>query len=120
VCDHRHVGLRWPKLLPPADLAGGRLIGYEPDKNLYDGAAEVCSNGFFDVDNTPAWDTWVAYVAEPSGPEYLLSWIPPALLDLANGGVDANPEVCIWWLDEEKPGLWQMLVAAAIAPGGES
>src|SRR5262249_31379997 len=39
------------------DLAGGRLLAYYPDTNLFDGAAEEESGGFFDVDNIPPWDT---------------------------------------------------------------
>jgi hypothetical protein len=38
-------------------LAGGRLLAYFPDDDLSDGAAEAETNGFFDVHNTPPWDT---------------------------------------------------------------
>jgi hypothetical protein len=41
------------------DLCGGRLVAYFPDDNLFDGAAEAESQGFFDVDNIPPYDTWV-------------------------------------------------------------
>jgi hypothetical protein len=40
-------------------LLGGRLMVYFPDAALADGAAEVQSRGFFDVHNTPPWDTWI-------------------------------------------------------------
>ena len=46
------------------DLAEGRLMVYFPDADLCDGAAEAESDGFFDVFNTPPWDTWVAYFEE--------------------------------------------------------
>lgn len=86
-------------------LAGGRLLVYFPDGNLADGAAEVQSEGFFDVDNTPPWDTWVALGTEPTARDvnhrvYLITWVPAPLLDLAAHGIAVNPEVCICWLED--------------------
>lgn len=93
--------------MPAQDLAGGRLLIYAPDENLCDGLAEEESAGFFDINNTPAWDTWICYVQEQQNPNpyfgsfrgYLIAWIPPALMDLAEGGIRVNPEQCIDWLD---------------------
>jgi hypothetical protein len=42
-------------------LAGGRLLAFALDHTLSDGAAYVATNGFFDGDNIPAWDTWITY-----------------------------------------------------------
>ena len=87
------------------DLLGGRLVVYFPDANLCDGAAEAASNGFFDVENTPPWDTWVAlgsdpgHDKDPSYGTYLISWVPPQLIALASAGIDVNPEECIVWLE---------------------
>jgi hypothetical protein len=47
------------------DLAGGRLLLFEPDETLSDGGAAVCSRRFFDDDNVPPWDCWVLYVSDP-------------------------------------------------------
>ena len=74
------------------DLQSGRLLLYAPDENLFDGAAQVQSKGFFTVDNIPPWDTWVCFFEQ-----YLVSWVPPALLELADAGVDLNPEQCSLW-----------------------
>lgn len=76
-------------------LEGGKLLLYAPDENLFDGAAEYSSRGFFDVDNIPPWDTWICLFEE-----YVLSWVPPQLLDLANAGIEVNPEQCILWAPE--------------------
>ena len=73
----------------------GRLIVYAPQDNLSDGAAEVQSLGFFDVDNVPPWDTWVTMAGK-----YLLAWVPPQMLKFANAGVEVNPEECIKWADD--------------------
>ena len=85
----------------PKDLGGGRLLAYFPDANLCCGAAEDETNGFFDVDNVPAWDTWVAYFAggkRHSYTSYLISWIPPQFVELVSRGIHVNPEECIVWL----------------------
>jgi hypothetical protein len=71
---------------------GGRLLLYTPSENLACGAAEASSNGFFDVNNVPPWDIWVHF-SEGT----LVSWIPPALLDVAQMGIYVNPEACIRW-----------------------
>jgi hypothetical protein len=71
---------------------GGRLLLYSPSENLACGAAEVSSNGFFDVNNIPPWDIWVDFSAGT-----LVSWVPPALLDVAQMGIYVNPEACIRW-----------------------
>lgn len=89
-----HSERRYPSSLL-GSLEGGRLLLYAPDENLFDGAAQYSSKGFFDVNNVPPWDTWVCFFEQ-----YLVSWIPPQLVELANQGIDANPEGCILWARE--------------------
>lgn len=91
-----------------ASLAGGRLLLFDPDASLFDGAAEAASKGFFDPDNIPARDTWVYYdIDEGSSYEqpfhtFLVSWVPETFVNLVQGGVDVNPESCIRWTTEIK------------------
>lgn len=74
---------------------------YLPDLDLACGASEVESCGFFDVHNTPPWDCWVALrEAEPDLGQYLVCWVPPSLVAVANAGIWVNPEQCIRWLDD--------------------
>jgi hypothetical protein len=75
------------------DLAGGRLLYYEPDRNLACGAACLSSGGFFDVNNVPPWDTWLCLTEDG----VLVSWVPPDLVDRVAAGIEVNPEVCIQW-----------------------
>jgi hypothetical protein len=77
-----------------SDVRAGKLLLYAPEENLADGAARYASNGFFDNDNVPPWDTWVAFSQGA-----LLSWVPPLLIGLAQSGIDVNPEGCIRWID---------------------
>jgi hypothetical protein len=72
----------------------GRLLLFVPSETLMDGAAKYSSNGFFDVNNVPPWDIWVAF-----SDRTLVSWVPTALVETAQRGIDANPEVCIHWID---------------------
>ena len=112
---HRHVDplafdrtmlLREAGLLPDSaasELAGGRLLLYCRDDNLADGAAELESDGFFDIDNVPTWDTWLCdYTAPPDahGRQHcLVAWIPRSHIDLADRGISVNPEECVVWAD---------------------
>ncbi len=85
----------------PKGLCGGSLLVYFPETNLYDGAAEIHTDGFLDVDNLPGWDTWVAFFEdepETNYGSYLIAWIPPEFVDLVSEGIDCNPEECIMWL----------------------
>jgi len=108
----RHPSLSGKRTLSSiTGLCGGRLLAYFPENDLADGCAERVSDGFFDVDNIPPYDTWVWMVrntrtrkyADHEQPEeeanYLVAWVPPDFIPLASCGVDANPEGCILWLD---------------------
>ena len=76
----------------PSSRDAGRLLLYEPYENVCDGASEYSSNGFFDVNDAPPWDTWVSFDGRT-----LLSWVPPVLVPLAQAGIDANAVDCIRW-----------------------
>jgi hypothetical protein len=104
------------------DLAGGRLMVYDPDANLCDGAAEAETGGLFDADNIPPWDTWISYVGEDESPpwresdSYLISWVPPSLVELADNGICINPEQCILWAEELDAPFMDQLRAAGLLP----
>ena len=87
----------------PKGLCGGSLLAYFPETNLYDGAAEIHTNGFLDVDNLPGWDTWIAFFEdepETNYGSYLVAWIPPEFIELVSEGIACNPEECIMWLSD--------------------
>jgi len=75
-------------------LAGGSLLEFIPSETLMDGAAKYSSNGFFDVNNVPPWDIWVGF-----SDRILVSWVPSVLVELAQSGIEANPEGCIRWAE---------------------
>ncbi|MDQ3816423.1 MAG: hypothetical protein M3362_01880 [Acidobacteriota bacterium] len=108
------VGIR--KATIPDNLAGGRLLIYFPNYDLACGATEQETEGFFDVNNVPPWDTWVAYVqdarsVESYDTEYLIAWIPREFVALADEGITVNPEQCIKWLKDTPVELVDILRA---------
>jgi hypothetical protein len=110
------AGGGWQPRKPYDDLDGGRLLLFDPDSSTSDGTAARESNGFFDGDNLPAWDTWVWY-AEDSNSEagwksfgsYLIAWVPPHVVDLAEMGMQVNPEMCIQWASDVDTALTRRL-----------
>ncbi|MCG8586527.1 MAG: hypothetical protein MI757_17595, partial [Pirellulales bacterium] len=101
---HRKMGFaEGPDPMSMPDLRQGRLLLFFPDATLFDGAAEAETGGFFNVQNAPAWDTWVAYFEDSrtndSYSNYLVAYIPGALLQTVEFGIVVNPEESIAWLE---------------------
>ncbi len=89
----------------PKNLGDGRLLVYFPNNDLSCGGAEQQTKGFFDVNNVPPWDTWVAYIQDSRSiefydTEYLIAWVPREFMTLADEGIVVNPEECIQWLKD--------------------
>ena len=82
---------------PAVAKSKGRLLLYEPLETVTDGASDSSSRGFFDIEDAPPWDTWFLY-SEGS----IFSWVPEALVQDAQAGIDANPVDCIHWCDRPK------------------
>jgi hypothetical protein len=80
----------------PPDMAGGRLLAVDIDLSVWDGLSESESEGFFDVWDVPAWDTWV-YFQRVEERDTLLCWVPPPLIPLADCGITVNCTACIEW-----------------------
>jgi hypothetical protein len=79
---------------PAVAESKGRLLLYEPLETVTDGASDSSSRGFFDIEDAPPWDTWFLY-SEGS----IFRWVPEALVQDAQAGIDANPVDCIHWFD---------------------
>lgn len=105
VAGARNWALDRPNLAPAVDLAGGHLLAFAPSESLFDGCAEKETGGFLNTENSPPWDTWIGVIREITGREYLLSWIPPAFVELVSLGIEVNPEECIWWIDADLQSL---------------
>jgi len=108
--SHRLRSIGQHDLEPVTDLRGGRLLAYFPDYTMCDGVAGAESMGFFDDFNIPPYDTWVWMAQDvrtaafgdrlrEDTANFLVAWVPPAFIELANQGILVNPEECIAWLD---------------------
>jgi hypothetical protein len=93
------------------DLAGGRLLLYDPSGTDSSGGSWATSSGFFDYDDGPPWDCWIAFAHQEFErlPEWLrppewetcvVSWIPPALLAVAEDGIRGVAMDCVIWADD--------------------
>ena len=78
---------------------GGRLLICYPERSVWDGAAEPVSEGFIDEDDMPPWDTWCYYGTENETHivPFIVAWVPPEFINLAQKAVDYNPVASIKW-----------------------
>jgi hypothetical protein len=93
----------------------GRLMVYFPDADLCDGAAELETGGWFDVYNTPPWDTWAGFFQDDrpgsdAYARYLVAWVPAPFVEIVVRGICVNPEQCIAWLDDTDCEIRQPLI----------
>jgi hypothetical protein len=118
---------------PAPDLAGGRLVLFEPDESLSGGETEEPSGGFFDHESSPGWDTWVAYVVDAertaawerwletrrSGDwedlrSFLVAWVPPPLVESVDFAILVGMGGCIRWADDVDTAFTRRLRAAGL------
>ena len=75
----------------------GRLLICYPEASVWDGAANPVSEGFVDDDDLPAWNTWCYHGIDNEQSSFLISWVPPAFIDLAQKAIEYCPTSCIKW-----------------------
>ena len=105
-----------------SDVKNGRFLLYDADASDASGGALVASAGFFDWDDAPPWDTWIAMFAlgrkSTSGTRwqsFILSWVPPRLIDVVNAGIAACPmKDCISWASDVKAPLGHIFREAGL------
>lgn len=91
-----------------SDVKNGRLLQYDPDASDASGGALMASAGFFDWDDAPPWDTWVAFFAvgqesraRAPWQSFIVSWVPPRLVEIVDAGIAVCPMTdCIAWASE--------------------
>ena len=115
--------LSFEKRLPSdwvKDLQRGRLMAYDPDLTTVEGASPIESSRFFDFQDCPPGDTWVLYIHETRddpadtkitnwSKSYLVAWVPPEFIKLADAGMRVNTTECIVWLDEIESPFTELL-----------
>lgn len=80
------------------DLAGGRVLYTTLDTDSCE-AATAPSNGYYDLDDLPGWDTWFWHrpTDQPQGGIYC--WVPARLVEPARAGMDVIPVLCVRWAE---------------------
>jgi len=119
IARERLVGNKRISRDPPSEATnGGRLIAYNPDGNLACGMSEGETRGYFDVNNIPPWDTWVALLDAPNAKFFetsLIAWVPPLFVPLVQAGIDVIPERCVMWLEDCPAALQRLWSKVAVA-----
>jgi hypothetical protein len=82
----------------PRDASHGRFLVAEIDCSVWDGLSEDESDGFFDIYDVPAWDTWI-HLERAKGTDALLCWVPAPLIEPVSNGIAVNCTDCIGWID---------------------
>lgn len=77
-------------------LGGGRILTTTLDTDSCEAATEV-SNGFYDLDDLPGWDTWFWHERTDCPWGAIYCWVPSHLIELAQRGMDVIPVLCVEW-----------------------
>jgi hypothetical protein len=101
VCEVRRrelARLGIPVVAVGPDLAGGRILFTTIDTDSC-AAATGPSNGYYDLDDLPGWDTWFYHrpTDRPWGAIYC--WVPGQLVELARSGMDVIPVMSAEWAE---------------------
>lgn len=89
--------------------AKGRILVYYPYATINDGAAELASYGYFDIDDVPPWDTWFWLGTDPSRTRgtadntyvfYLLSWVPQPYIEYVEKAMDSLVVDCLVYAED--------------------
>jgi hypothetical protein len=83
----------------------GKIIRFEIDITILDGAPCAESNGFIDESDIPPIDTWF-YVTE----NYLFCWIPKMFVEKMQNAIDVEILDSYGWLEEINPRLNQGII----------
>jgi len=87
------------------ELKDGRILAFEVDACFFDGVVAAETKGFFDAEDLPPWDTWLAYrvpVGEVN--PLLLSWVPSTLVATVENAIKVHMSNAYRWIDLSSAG----------------
>jgi hypothetical protein len=79
-----------------SDLAGGLILLTTIDTDSCEAATEP-SNGYYDLNDLPGWDTWFLHSETDGAGGAIYCWVPGALVELAQRGMDVIPVKSVQW-----------------------
>ena len=94
--------------LTDVDPRQGRLLWCRYEYNNHNGASDHYSQGFFDANDNPPWDTWIGQVDDA-----LITWVPGAFVDLASEGISVECCDMLDWVVNRSACLPEWLVRNA-------
>lgn len=77
----------------------GRILVAEIDLTVVDGASEVESKGFIDVNDCPPIDTWFYKILDDSH-RIFFAWIPQYFVELVDEAIAVNCVDCMSWYED--------------------
>jgi hypothetical protein len=83
-------------------VADGRLLAWERDNTIDDGAGKGETRGYLDESDMAPWDTWVAYVDGSTHVGCLVSWVPPTFVAAVDRAIWVNVYGALYWLRDSK------------------
>jgi hypothetical protein len=78
----------------------GRILVAEIDQTVVDGASEVESKGFVDLNDCPPIDTWFYKALTDENWIIFFAWIPKQYIEFADKAVAVNCVDCITWYQD--------------------
>ena len=92
-------------LMGPCDAPSscpGELLLWAPEWDNFDGHLEAESGGFFDVNDSPPWETWVGWFTHPLDPTewYGLAWIPDRFVEPVTQALEVETTEVVKWAKE--------------------
>jgi len=100
-------------LIPVSELHHyGRIMVFDPDSTMVDGAPEAESACYVDIGDTPPWDTWLAIGIQLNGihfyrsghelpANFLIAWVPKSHYFYANDAVEVSCMENLAWASNE-------------------
>ena len=124
---------RYPPKLA-RDLAGGRLLCYAPYENLAEGSEAEETQGYFDLNAAPPWDSWIIlaqaatsyYTPHTPWPRhdpqhgwygvYIVSWVAADWVARVHQGLTTSTTECVYWADDLTSPLLNALRQIQVLP----
>lgn len=84
----------------PSALERGRILAFDLEATFFDGVPASISDGFFDDEDLPPWDTWIFYGLLPTlGRNVLFSWVPVEFEAVVERAVRAHATDAYLWVE---------------------
>jgi hypothetical protein len=99
----RELGDRRAQLLGQplqSNAEGGRILAFDLEATFFDEVPAEVTDGFFDAEDLPPWDTWISYGFHPKlKTNVLFAWVPVEFETLVERAVQASFANAYQWVE---------------------